>query len=70
MDKVCDIMPHFLHDTCMEFVGQVKDQVEKLAEAEPEEACQEVCSETDLVYQTGPRDGFVVPILPVRISLE
>lgn len=56
MDKVCDIMPHFLHDTCMEFVGQVKDQVEKLAEAEPEEACQEVCPETDLVYQTGPRD--------------
>lgn len=52
LDSVCDIMPHFLHDTCKEFTGQIEDQIKQIAESDPEEACEQVrdCNRHTLQY--------------------
>lgn len=42
LDKACTIVPHFLFDQCTAFVGQIKEQIDELAKADPKDACQQV----------------------------
>lgn len=61
LDSVCDIVPHFLHDTCSDFTGQLKDQLEDIAESDPADACEQVglCPEEPEQPKPAAGNGFV-----------
>lgn len=42
LDKGCQLVPHFLFDPCKQFVGQLKEQIEEFAQADPEESCKQL----------------------------